>query len=486
MYCYNQSMTKSATLYWFRQGLRLHDNHALQAALKLKQPITLLYILDDEAYSPWQMGSASRWWLHHSLQKLASSIEAKGGELILRKGNTLEILKQIVDEESIDALYFQRQYEPQAVQLEEQIHKCFVDELTVKRYGGYLLFEPEQLRTGKGEPYKVFTPFWKSCLRDMQPPSVINAPRKLDNCLSIKSDKLNDWKLLPTKPNWAKGFEENWQPGEAGAKANLKRFLDDVSGKYDESRNRPDKKGTSKLSPYLHFGEISPAQIWQTTKSFIEKNPHVETGGMSFLRELGWRDFSYHLLFHWPTFPDVSFRGEFEDYPWQGNKKQLTAWQKGLTGYPIVDAGMRELWHTGWMHNRVRMIVASFLIKDLLIDWRKGEEWFWDTLVDADLASNSASWQWVAGCGADAAPYYRIFNPTLQGKKFDPNGEYVRKWIPEIAGLSNKIIHEPWNASPLELAEAEIKLGTTYPMPIVDHAEARDKAMILYKSIKKG
>lgn len=478
-------MTKSSTIYWFRQDLRLQDNHALSAALKRKQPIILLYILDDETFSPWQMGSASRWWLHHSLKSLAESIQAKGGQLIFRKGKTLEVLEDIIKAESADALYFQRQYEPQASKLEEQVHAQFADQINIKRYGGYLLFEPEQLRTGKGEPYKVFTPFWKSCLRDMQPPSVINAPRTLENCISLKSDKLSDWKLLPTKPNWATGFDENWQPGETGAKANLKHFLQDVSVEYDESRNRPDKTGTSRLSPHLHFGEISPAQIWQTTKTYIEKHPHTEKGGMSFLRELGWRDFSYHLLFHWPTFPENSFRSEFDDYPWQGKQKQLKAWQQGLTGYPIVDAGMRELWHTGWMHNRVRMVVASFLIKDLLIDWRQGEDWFWDTLVDADLASNSASWQWVAGCGADAAPYYRIFNPTLQGKKFDPNGEYVRKWIPEISGLSNKTIHEPWNASPLDLAEAEITLGKTYPLPIVDHAEARDKALELYKSIKK-
>ncbi len=292
---------------------------------------------------------------------------------------------------------------------------------------------------------------------------------------------MEDWRLLPDKPDWASGFRDNWEPGEVGALKSLKRFLESGLDNYDEDRDRPDYSGTSKLSPHLHFGEISPVRIWHEVKKFSEGNKQLEKQAYSYLRELGWRDFSNHLLFHWPHISDQPFREEYKSFPWKKDMQALKAWQMGKTGYPIVDAGMRQLWHTGWMHNRVRMIVGSLLVKHLLLHWHEGGHWFWDTLVDADLANNSASWQWVAGSGADAAPYFRVFNPILQGKKFDPNGYYVRKWIPELKQLSDKYIHEPWEADQQILEKAGIILGEHYPTPIIDHKLGREGALAAFK-----
>ena len=306
---------------------------------------------------------------------------------------------------------------------------------TFRRFAGGLLFEPEVPRTKSGDPFRVFTPFYKACLTLDAPKPPLPRP---ESSLSAPADwpgseGLEDWGLLPTEPDWAGGMREAWEPGEAGAKARLLWFLDEAMGGYSDQRNRPDRPGTSGLSPHLHFGEVSPHQCWQAVENRLAEDDRGARGGRSFLRELVWREFSYHLLSHWPHLPERAFRPEFMAFPWDEDEAALKAWQQGRTGYPIVDAGMRELWQTGWMHNRVRMITASFLIKDLMIPWQVGENWFWDTLVDADLANNAASWQWVAGSGADAAPYFRVFNPTLQGKKFDPNGDYVRRYVPELS-----------------------------------------------------
>ena len=476
----------NTTLYLFRNDLRLKDNPALSAACNAGQPVLLLFIFDDIDKN-WGMGSASRWWLHHSLQSLSSSVEKQGGRVILRKGNTISILDEIINQANVNKLYFSRTYEPAQRKIEENIYSNFQDKIKIKRFGSYLLFEPEQIRTGNDQPYKVFTPFWKTCLKQLEPHiSKQNfSELKILSRLKIKYDDLNNWCLLPTKPDWAEGLRNKWQPGEVGAHNTLKEFIQTGLLNYDEDRNRPDRLGTSCLSPYLHFGEIAPVRIWHEVKQHIDQNKRGTKSGMAYLRELGWRDFSTHLLYNWPDFPELPFRPEYKKFPWKKNKKALRVWQKGQTGYPIIDAGMRQLWHTGWMHNRVRMIVASFLVKHLLIHWRDGEDWFWETLVDADLANNSVSWQWIAGSGADAAPYFRIFNPILQGKKFDPNGDYVRHWVAEVANLPNQYIHEPWRANDEVLSKAELKLNRDYPAPIIDHDIGRKRALEAYRELKK-
>ncbi len=469
-------------IYWFRQDLRLHDNPALNAAVDTGKPIIAVYILDQNNTNKWSLGSASQWWLHHSLLELSHALSQRGSRLILRSGLVTDVLENLITETNADALYFARQYEPYAVELENTIHEKFSAGIEIKRFKGYLLHEPETIRTANQQPYKVFTPFYKACLKTSQPLQPISAPEEI-NCFKNKvtSDLLNQWNLLPTQPNWANQFSDYWFPGENGAHQTLNEFITHAGTKYSVLRNRPDVTGTSRLSAHLHFGEISPRQIWSSIKN-IERS--IPDGGEAYLRQLIWREFSYHLLTHWPDFPDKPFRAEFKHFSWKQNKPALNAWQKGTTGYPIVDAGMRELWKTGWMHNRVRMIVASFLIKDLLIPWQQGEEWFWDTLVDANLANNAAGWQWVAGCGADAAPYFRVFNPVLQGEKFDPQGDYVRTWVPEIKRLPKKFIHSPWTAPEDILSSAGITLGKDYPMPIVEHKAARDRALNAYQELK--
>ncbi len=469
-------------VYWFRRDLRLCDNTALIKAIETDRPIICLYIYDDNLDNSWNIGSASKWWLNHSLIALSLSLKKIGAKLILRKGNTICVLEDVIKESNSAALYFSRLYEPDQIAIENLINEKLACKIDIRRYKSYLLFEPEKISTGKNEPYKVFTPFYKACMRELSVSKPLPAPT---NILAYKkriiSDRLSDWNLCPERPDWATGFNDYWIPGEAGAHQNLDDFIQHSASKYENLRNRPDVTGTSRLSPHLHFGEISPRQIW-TAISHSKKD--TSKGGECYLREIIWREFSYHLLFHWPSFPDSPFRNEFAKFPWKQNKKALIAWQKGRTGYPIVDAGMRELWATGWMHNRVRMIVASFLIKHLLITWQQGEAWFWDTLVDANLASNSASWQWVAGCGADASPYFRIFNPILQGEKFDPQGDYVRQWVPELQHLPVKFIHTPWQAPQEILNEANVSLGEDYPEPIIDHKFARDRALSAYKKIR--
>lgn len=482
--------TSAPALVWFRRDLRLHDNPALLAAAERGGPVVPLFILDDEDAGTWRPGGASRWWLHHSLSRLGEALSNLGAPLILRQGNAEDVLDRVIEESGAGALFWNRRYEPWATERDSRIKEGLTTRgLEVQSFNASLLYEPWEVTSKQGTPLKVFSPFWRAVQAKGDPAELLAAPDRLPAPTTMPaSDELESWGLLPTAPDWAGGMRETWTPGEAGAVDRLERFLDEAVGDYKNRRDVPGAAATSALSPHLHFGEISPRRIWHAARAASEarSNEPMDRGTATFLSEICWREFSYSLLFNNPELPDTSLRAEFEEFPWRDDPEGLEAWRRGRTGYPIVDAGMRELWHTGWMHNRVRMIVASFLIKDLLIHWREGEAWFWDTLVDADLANNSASWQWVAGCGADAAPYFRIFNPVLQGEKFDGDGAYVRRWIPELAELPNKVIHKPWEAAPDQLDRAGVTLGRTYPHPIVDHAGARKRALAALATIKKG
>jgi deoxyribodipyrimidine photo-lyase len=481
-------MTSDSTvILWFRQDLRLADNPALTAAIDSGARLLPLFILDEDPDDSWAPGAASRWWLHRSLAALDKDLRKLGAPLCLRRGKADTVLRQVIDESGAEAVYWNRCYEPAAVARDKSLKSVLRDDgITVESFNGNLLVEPWELTTGQGRPYKVFTPFWKALLAHGAPPAALAKPKKLQGRMGIAGDKLVAWGLLPRKPDWAAGFPDHWTPGEAGAAARLSEFLDDAAGSYGNDRDRPDLPGTSRLSPHLHWGEISPRQVWQATRHAIDAGRTPESPALAFLRQLGWRDFSSNLLFHWPTLPEKPWREDFDAFSWRDDDKGFAAWCRGATGYPLVDAGLRELWATGWMHNRVRMVAASFLVKHLLIPWQRGEAWFWDTLVDADLANNAAGWQWVAGSGADAAPYFRVFNPVAQGEKFDPKGVYVRRWVPEIADLPDDVIHKPWEAAPEVLKDAGVTLGETYPQPLVDHKAARARALAAYEDVKKN
>lgn len=478
----------SATIVWFRQDLRLHDNPALSAAIARGGPVVPVFILDDEGESRWRMGAASRWWLHHSLARLDAALRDRGSQLVLVRGASAAVLHSLLLQTKASAVYWNRRYEPAAVQEEKTITTHLNElEIETKNFNSTLLFDPQAVKNKTGNPFQVFTPFWKHCLT-----LPIAAPVKLTSASFRPPGKwptsleLSELLLLPGV-KWDAGLEAAWQPGEAEAQKRLKRFLAKGVKVYEDLRDQPGRDGTSALSPYLHFGEIGPRQIWSAVQSLSKTSgvfpPH--RGGMVFLKEIGWREFAYHLLCHFPQTPDQPLRVEFAHFPWDNNAKKLAAWHRGATGYPIVDAGMRQLWRTGWMHNRVRMIAASFLVKHLRHSWNEGAVWFWDTLVDADLANNTLGWQWSAGCGADAAPYFRIFNPILQGQKFDPDGSYVRQWVPELAKVPKEFLHRPWEAPSEVLGAAGVVLGKSYPQPIVDHHEARAAALSALKSIRK-
>lgn len=468
------------TIVLFQQNLRLADNRALSSAAA-HGPVVPVYILDDNLYPS---GGASRWWLREALGDLAHNLHLHGAELILRRGATLSVLHNLIRETGATSVSWNRRYEPDAAAQDGEIQQALEKQgIHAHIHDGFLLFDPASIRTGGGTPFKVFTPFSKACLNASAPPKPIPAPKKLQGVKNIASDKLDGWKLVPRAALWPKGLADAWEVSEKAAHERLATFLDEGINAYKNDRDRPATDGTSRLSPYLHFGLISPHQIWQAVHSTMAHSGN-SASIKRYLLEILWREFSWHLLHQFPALPVKPLAASFEKFPWRDDKKALKAWQQGLTGYPIVDAGMRQLWQTGWMHNRVRMVVASFLIKHLLIDWREGEAWFWDTLVDADLGSNAASWQWVAGCGADATPFFRIFNPMLQGQKFDPQGQYVKHYVPELAGLPIAYIHEPWRAPPDELKKAGIKLGTTYPLPIVDHNAARKRALAALESLK--
>ena len=477
-------------IVWFRRDLRLTDNPALSHAVATGEPIVPVFILDDEDAGEWRAGAASRWWLNGSLDALDGDIRRRTGGpgLVLRSGPAEAVIPALVEATGARTVVWNRCYDPWAAQRDGRIKAALrAGGVAASSFNSALLCEPLSILNKQGEPYKVFTPFWKALRAAIHPPLQLPAPRRIETAAMPPGERLEDWSLRPQRPDWAAGLRKAWTPGEAGATERLDAFVDGAVFDYAQQRNLPAVAGTSRLSAHLHFGEIGPWQVWRAVTTAAEAafgNPFYR-GVETFLSELAWREFSHHLLFNVPSLPTAAMKPEFDRFAWREDPPALDAWRRGRTGYPIVDAGLRELWATGWMHNRVRMIVASFLIKDLLIDWREGEAWFWDTLVDADLANNAASWQWVAGSGADAAPYFRVFNPVSQGLRFDPDGAYVRRWAPELARLPDTAIHAPWLATSEQLATAGVQLGRDYPRPMVDHAMARDRALAAYQAVRR-
>jgi deoxyribodipyrimidine photo-lyase len=466
----------SVSIVWFRNDLRLSDNPALVESLRAGLPVVPVFVLDDETDGVRPLGGASRWWLHHSLTALDASLRKLGSRLILRRGPAERVLYQLVGDCSAEAVFWNRVYDEGSRDRDARLKKSLGERgIRAESFKANLLFEPWEVKNQSGAPFKVFTPFWRTCRALSPPDDPLPAPKAVPAPKTWPAgDSLPAWRLLPSKPDWAGGLRATWKPGEDAARERLTHFLDGAVGDYRNARDLPAVEGTSRLSPHLAFGEISPRQIWRAAAN---RGPSASTE--KFLSEVGWREFAYNLIFHHGDLARRNFRPEFDAFPWADSDGALDAWQRGRTGYPIVDAGMRELWTAGWMHNRVRMIAASFLTKDLLIDWRHGERWFWDTLVDADPANNATGWQWVAGCGADAAPYFRVFNPVLQGAKFDPKGEYVRRWVPELAGLPDSAIHSPWTASKPPPA-------SVYPERVVEHGAARDRALAAFQTVKKS
>jgi deoxyribodipyrimidine photo-lyase len=478
----------ATTIVWFRHDLRIDDNPALAAAAG-RGMVVPVFVWAPEEEAPWAPGAASRWWLHRSLEKLAAALAKAGCPLVIRRGGSLATLRKLATEFGATHVTWNRRYEPAIVKRDTAIKQALAaDGLAVESFNGGLLYEPAHVATKEGRPYQVFTPFWRALLARDEPATPVAAPKKLvpapKTAAGLAIEALG---LLPSIP-WAGTMERTWSPGEAGAHKRLDSFLDRALTGYGTERDRPDHVGTSCLSAHLHFGEISPRRVWHAVRDAAGGKPAAKLAGSPevYLRELGWREFAGHLLFHFPHTADAPLRADYAKFPWANDPVGLRAWQRGRTGFPIVDAGMRQLWATGWMHNRVRMIVASFLVKDLRVSWLEGARWFWDTLVDADLAANTLGWQWAAGCGADAAPYFRIFNPTSQGTKFDPEGTYVRTWVPELAKLPSDDIHEPAEADTSVLSKAGIVLGRDYPEPLVDHAEARKLALEALKTVSKA
>ncbi|MFI5344962.1 MAG: cryptochrome/photolyase family protein [Elusimicrobiota bacterium] len=458
-------------LVWFRLDLRLEDQPALAEAAARGGPVIPVFVWSPEEEGAAAPGAASRWWLHRSLAALEASLRARGSRLTIRRGPAAAALVKLTRETGAGAAFWNRRCEPSLVERDAAVERALRSEgFETKTFNSSLLFEPDEVRTLTGNPYQVFTPFWRACLDRPEPaapgpsPKTLAAPGRWPD-----GEALDALKLAPKAERTA-GFHSAWTPGETGARERLDAFVEHAAGGYHESRDRMARDGVSRLSPHLHFGEISPRAVWAAVSRRAAGDPG--RGPETYLKELGWREFAHHLLTRFPRTVDRPLRPEFESFPWRSDVRAFESWTKGRTGYPVVDAGMRELGRTGWMHNRARMIAASFLVKDLLIDWRQGAAWFWDTLVDADLANNTLGWQWVSGCGADAAPFFRIFNPVLQGKKFDPEGEYVKRWVPELTELPPKLIHEPWNADARHLGAAR-----NYPLPIVDHGRARVRAL---------
>jgi deoxyribodipyrimidine photo-lyase len=472
------------SIVWYRRDLRLADHPALQAAVAAGGPVVPVHIWSPQEDGDWPLGAAARWWLHHSLAALASQLAQRGARLILRRGTTADVLAELAAQCGARTVRWHRRYEPAARQQEEAVEQRLRERgVECRTFTGELLHAPEAVRTGQGQPYRVFTAYWRAARELPMMGELADAPTAIPGLArppaSLDLDELG---LLP-RLDWAAGLRASWQPGEAGAHARLAEFLRDGLPDYAQ-RDFPATPCTSRLSPHLAFGEISPQRVWQAVEHALARRPQLRPVADKFQTELGWREFAWHVLCHFPQTTSQPLQSRFARLPWRRGPADLRAWQRGLTGYPIVDAGMRELWQTGWMHNRVRMVVGSFLAKDLRLHWLDGARWFWDTLVDADLASNTLNWQWVAGCGADAAPYFRILNPTLQSERFDPAGTYIRQWVPELGRLPARWLHEPWKASPAELAAAGIELGRHYPKPLVDHAAARTAALEAFGELR--
>ena len=449
-------MSVAPSIVWFRDDLRVADHPALAAAVERGAPVVCVYVLDEESPGVRPLGGAAKWWLHGSLTALGAALDGLGARLVLRRGPAGRVIRSLVDETGAGAVFWNRRYGGPERRLDAELKQAFRDDgLVVQSFAANLLFEPWTIRTGQGTPFSVFTPFWRACMQAPEPRHPLPAPESIEPA-DVATERLDDWILLPTRPDWAAGLREAWTPGAVSAHERLHEFLADDLADYADGRDQPARTVTSRLSPRLRWGELSPHEVWHAMR---ERRVHGE-GANRFRTELGWREFAWHVLFHAPELATTNWRAEFDAFPWPRlHPTALRAWEQGRTGVPLVDAGMRELWATGTMHNRVRMVVASFLTKNLLIDWRRGEQWFWDTLVDADAASNPFNWQWVAGSGADAAPYFRVFNPELQATKFDPDGAYVRRWVPEI--------------------------GTDeYPEPIVDLKQTRAAALAAYEHVK--
>ena len=472
------------TIMWFRQDLRVYDNPALIEAVANGQ-ILPIYILDDINTEDWSMGAASRVWLHGSLKALNHSLD---GHLKLYKGEAIAIIEQLVTRHKIDAVFWNRCYEPWRIKRDSRIKaQLKARDIDTKTFNASLLWEPWTVLKGDDTPYKVFTPYYRNgCMKKPSPRAPFKSPSNIhylaDDNQPASDLKIEALSLFENHP-WQIKIQKRWRVGEEAAQTQLDSFCEDALHQYQKGRDFPAIESTSKLSPHLHFGEISPHQLWH--RMDFEKNQGVSGDPDHFLREIAWREFSYYQLYHFPQLPEKPFSPKFRHFEWREDPDSLSLWEKGQTGFPIIDAGMRELWQTGYMHNRVRMVVASFLIKNQLIDWRHGENWFWDCLVDADLASNSASWQWCAGSGADAAPYFRIFNPVLQSQRFDPQGEYLNRYCPELGALPPKLRHAPWLAKPEALALANIKLGVDYPLPILDLKTTRQRALDAFKALRK-
>ncbi|MGB0370771.1 MAG: cryptochrome/photolyase family protein [Opitutales bacterium] len=470
-------------IVWFRQDLRIQDNTALAHAVEQGYELLPLYIWDPESEGAWVPGGAGQWWLHHALKSLDESFRVIGGELLIKSGLSGAVLEELAESFQADAVFWNRRYEPEIIRRDSAIKADLAEVgLTVESFNTSLIWEPHTVATGQGRAYQVYTPYWKQVSKRKipDPIRVDEGKLKFITFEEVQQESLDSLGLLPDIP-WDSGMRETWEVSEAAAVELLDTFSKSALDVYHDDRDIPSTVGTSRLSPYLHFGQIGPRQIWKViSEQMADRGLSNET----YLKEIAWREYAHHVMYHFPSTPEKPLREKFEAFPWSDNEEHLVAWQKGQTGYPIVDAGMRELWHTGWMHNRVRMVVASFLVKHLLISWYEGARWFWDTLVDADLASNTLGWQWAGGCGADAAPYFRIFNPMTQGTKFDPEGEYVRRWCPELSKLPKKFIHEPWKAPANILEYAGVSLGENYPLPIVDHPEARKRALDALETTK--
>ncbi len=465
-------------IVWLRQDLRLADNAALSKACDECDEVIPIFIHDTNPQSISRLGAASNAWLHESLKSLAADLKKRGTTLVLRKGDAFEVLEDLVQTTKATHLFWNRCYEPAIRERDEKIKSHFKNAMEVRSFKGNLVFEPWEVLKKDDTPYRVFTPYWKKSLLEERRPDPISVPSDLKGMTNPpESLSLEGLKLLPTKePDWHSPMMSFWRVGESAAMKTLKEFLEDCVIAYKAERDFPAISATSTLSPYLHFGEISPGQIDFFARKFAGTDPERLEAITPFLRQIAWREFAYYLLFHFPHTLDQPLNKKFERFLWsQDYQDDLQKWKLGITGYPIVDAGMRELWATGTMHNRVRMLVASFLTKNLLIPWQEGETWFRDTLVDADLANNAMGWQWVAGTGVDASPYFRIFNPRLQSKKFDKEGSYIRRWVPELRDVDKKHIHDP----SADLAEA-----CNYPLPIVDLKMTRDRALARYKEMK--
>lgn len=516
-------------IVWFRRDLRLADNPALQSARARGRPVLPVFIWSPEEEGGWPPGATSCWWLHHSLKSLDSDLRRLGSRLMILRGPAAEALQSLANVTGAGAIFWNRRYEPAAIRQEDAVLDAFGaqpcgpgsdhpddagtglpesllrrlapcrgrDGMLLRSYNASLLHEPWEIAGRSGKPFQVFTPFWRSCLSRGGPPPPLPAPRTLASppnahavrrpaCSRHAGLRLEELDLLP-HTDWTAELAGEWTPGRKGASQRLRRFLAEALAGYPHGRDRPDTSGTSRISPHLGHGEIGVREVWAAVRrhAAVAGRPGEIAGSEEFLREIGWREFAYHLLFHFPHTPGQPLRDQFRLFPWRKDPGAMAAWQRGKTGYPLIDSGMRELWTIGWMHNRVRMAAASFLVKDLLLPWQEGARWFWDTLVDADLANNTLGWQWISGCGADAAPYFRIFNPVRQGLKFDPEGVYVRRWAPELASVPDRWVHHPFDAPPDILSCAGVRPGRDYPAPLVDHGAARLRALAALKRISK-